>query len=176
MKFKFFFVGKIPSKANYKKISHRRVNGEMKPFIINNKEVLSSQKDAIYQFHIQKQKYGMEKFPITKPVRISLQFLLTRRVKQRDIDNAEKFIGDVLEKAEVLKRDSLIYLKERVEKRLGIRNFEEIVIIEIEELSDAEIKKHEEEVKELSKDLIEYLRMLKMELPYESGTGSKSSH
>jgi len=133
VKFKFFFVGKIPSKANYKKISHRRVGGELKPFIINNPQVLSSQKEAIYQLHIQKLAYGLDRFPIENPVKVSISFLLSGRVRQRDIDNAEKFVGDILEKAGVLKRDSLIYLKERVEKRLGIRGFDEIVIVEIED-------------------------------------------
>ena len=75
-KFKFFFIGKVPSKANYKKISHRRVNGEVKPFIINNPSVLSSQKDAVYQFHVQKTLYGLEKFPINYPLKASFKFLL----------------------------------------------------------------------------------------------------
>ncbi|MEO2065063.1 MAG: RusA family crossover junction endodeoxyribonuclease, partial [Desulfurobacteriaceae bacterium] len=121
MKFKFFFIGKIPSKANYKKISHRRINGELKPFIMNNPQVLSSQREALYQLHLQKLSYGLDKFPITKPVKVSLTFYLSGRVRQRDIDNAEKFVGDILEKGEILKRDSLIYQKERVEKRLGIK-------------------------------------------------------
>ena len=175
MKFKFFFVGKIPSKANYKKISHRRIKGEMKPFIVNNPQVISSQKEAVYQLHLQKLSYGIEKFPIEKPVKVSISFLLSGRVKQRDIDNAEKFVGDILEKAEVLKRDSLIYVKERVEKRLGIKGFDEIVIIEIEELSDSDRKIHEKEVEELPGEFFEFLKRLKLELPNESGVRCKGS-
>ncbi|SNR70124.1 RusA family crossover junction endodeoxyribonuclease [Desulfurobacterium atlanticum] len=166
-RFRFYFVGKIPSKANFKKISHRRVYGEMKPFIINSADVLASQREAIFQFHIQKQKYGMELFPIDKPVKVSFTFLLSGRVKQRDIDNAEKFIGDVLEKAEVLKRDSLIYVKEKVEKRLGIKKFEEIVIIDIEVLKDSLVKEFEKEVENLEEGLVEFLKELRIEVPYE---------
>ncbi|ADY73559.1 endodeoxyribonuclease RusA [Desulfurobacterium thermolithotrophum DSM 11699] len=175
MKFKFFFVGKIPSKANYKKISHRRINGEMKPFIINNPQVISSQKEAIYQFHLQKLSYGIDKFPIEKPVKVSVSFLFSKRVKQRDIDNAEKFVGDVLEKAGVLKRDSLIYVKEKVEKRLGVKGFDEIVIIEIEELDEKKRKEHEKEVEKLPEELLEFLKKLKLELPDESRVRCKSS-
>ncbi|WP_163327771.1 RusA family crossover junction endodeoxyribonuclease [Desulfurobacterium thermolithotrophum] len=175
MKFKFFFVGKIPSKANYKKISHRRINGEMKPFIINNPQVISSQKEAIFQFHLQKLSYGIDKFPIEKPVKVSVSFLFSKRVKQRDIDNAEKFVGDVLEKAGVLKRDSLIYVKEKVEKRLGVKGFDEIVIIEIEELDEKKRKEHEKEVEKLPEELFEFLKKLKLELPDESRVRCKSS-
>jgi len=167
-KFRFYFVGKIPSKANYKKISHRRIYGEMKPFIINSSDVLASQREAIFQLHLQKQKYGMEFFPIDRPVKVSFTFLLSGRVKQRDIDNAEKFIGDVLEKAEILKRDSLIYVKEKVEKRLGIKKFEEIVIIDIEMLSDTVVKLFEKEVEVLEEGLIDFLRELHIEVPYEN--------
>jgi len=173
VKFKFFFVGKIPSKANYKKISHRRVGGKLKPFIVNNPQVLSSQKEAIYQLHLQKLAYGLEKFPIEKPVKVSVSFLLSGRVRQRDIDNAEKFVGDILEKAGVLKRDSLIYLKERVEKRLGIRGFDEIVIVEIEELSEEERKKREREVAELPPEFYQFLKKIKRELPDENRAGRK---
>ena len=108
-------------------------------------------------------------------MKISISFLLSGRVKQRDIDNAEKFVGDILEKAEVLKRDSLIYVKERVEKRLGIKGFDEIVIIEIEELSDSDRKIHEREVEELPEEFFEFLNKLKLELPNESGVRCKSS-
>ncbi len=164
-KFRFYFVGKIPSKANYKKISHRRVYGEMKPFIINNPGVLASQREAVFQFHIQKQKYGMHLFPMDKPVKVSFTFFLSGRVKQRDIDNAEKFIGDVLEKAEVLKSDSLIYLKEKVEKRLGLRKFEEIVIIDIELLDSSVVKDYETEVEHFEEGLREFLKELHIEVP-----------
>ena len=167
MKFTFFFVGKIPSKANYKRISHRRVNGEMKPFIMNDREVLSAQREAIYQFHIRKLYYGLENFPITEPVKLSISFYFSGRVKQRDIDNAEKFIGDVLEKAEVLKRDSLIYVKERVEKRLGIKGFDEVVVISLEKLGRDEVREREREFRGFSDEFREFLRKLKLELPDE---------
>ena len=168
MKFKFFFVGKIPSKANYKKISHRRVNGEMKPFIINNPEVLKSQKEALWQLHIQKLSYGISNFPIEKPVKVSLIFSLSGRVNQRDIDNAEKFVGDILEKGGVLKRDSLIYRKDRVEKRIGVKGFPEVVYIEIEELSEDEKLDHEKGKPQFPEEFYEFLKKLKMELPDES--------
>ena len=168
MKFKFFFVGKIPSKANYKKISHRRVNGEMKPFIINNPEVLKSQKEALWQLHVQKIHYGISRFPIENPVKISLTFYLSGRVKQRDIDNAEKFVGDILEKGGVLKRDSLIYRKDRVEKRIGVKGFPEAICIEIEELSKEEKLDHEKGKQKVPEEFYEFLKKMKMELPDES--------
>lgn len=168
MKFKFFFVGKIPSKANYKKISHRRVNGELKPFIINNPQVLKSQRDALYQLHLQKLSYGLEKFPITEPVSLSLTFYLSGRVRQRDIDNAEKFVGDILEKGGILKRDSLIYRKEKVEKRLGVKGFEEIVEIEIELLPKEVSLELEKGKPNFSPELLEFLKLMKLELPDES--------
>ncbi|WP_457568001.1 RusA family crossover junction endodeoxyribonuclease [Desulfurobacterium sp.] len=173
-KFRFYFVGKIPSKANYKKISHRRVYGEMKPFIINNPSVLSSQREAVFQFHIQKQKFGMEHFPIDTPVKVSFSFLLSGRVKQRDIDNAEKFIGDALEKAEVLKRDSLIYVKEKVEKRLGLRKFDEVVIIDIEPLDESVVCELESEVSYLEDGLLAFFKELKIEVPDVGGRRNKS--
>ncbi|MEO2069703.1 MAG: RusA family crossover junction endodeoxyribonuclease [Desulfurobacteriaceae bacterium] len=175
MKFKFIFIGKIPSKANYKKISHRRVRGELKPFIINNPEVIAAQQEAIYQFHIQKIRYGLDKFPIENPVKVSITFLFSKRVKQRDIDNAEKFVGDILEKAEILKRDSLIYLKEKVEKRLGIKGFDEIVIIDIEELPKEIVRNYENEVEDLPPEFFYLLEKLKMELPNESRVRYKGS-
>ena len=168
MKFKFFFVGKIPSKANYKKISHRRVNGEMKPFIINNPEVLKSQKEALWQLHVQKISYGISRFPIENPVKVSLTFYLSGRVKQRDIDNAEKFVGDILEKGGVLKRDSLIYRKDRVEKRIGVKGFPEVICIEIEELSKEEKLDHEKGKPKFPEEFYEFLKKMKMELPDES--------
>ena len=167
MRFTFYFVGKIPSKANYKRISHRRINGDMKPFIMNDREVLAAQREAIYQFHIQKLTYGLENFPIENPVRVSISFYFSGRVRQRDIDNAEKFIGDVLEKAEVLKRDSLIYVKDRVEKRLGVKGFDEIVVINIEELGREEVRQREREFRAFSEHFKEFLKKLKMELPDE---------
>ncbi len=167
VRYTFYFVGKIPSKANYKRISHRRVNGDIKPFIINDREVLAAQREAIYQFHIQKLTYGLEKFPIDKPVRVSVSFYFSNRVRQRDIDNAEKFIGDVLEKAEVLKRDSLIYVKDKVEKRLGVKGFEEVVVINIEELDKEEVERREREFREFSEHFREFLKKLKLELPDE---------
>ncbi len=167
MRFKFFFVGKIPSKANYKKISHRRINGEIKPFIVNNPAVLKSQKEALWQLHIQKLSYGLSNFPIENPVKISLTFYLSGRVKQRDIDNAEKFVGDVLEKGGVLKKDSLIYRKDTVEKRLGIKGFPEIVYIEIEELSDEERLDHEKGKPQLPEEFYQFLKKLKLEFPDE---------
>ncbi len=167
MKFKFFFVGKIPSKANYKKISHRRVNGKIKPFIVNNPAVLKSQKEALWQLHVQKLSYGLSKFPIEKPVSVSLIFYLSGRVKQRDIDNAEKFVGDILEKGGVLKRDSLIYKKERVEKRIGVKGFPEVVYIEIEELSEEEKLDHERGRPKFPEEFYEFLKKMKMELPDE---------
>jgi len=168
--FKFFIVGKIPSKANYKKISHRRVHGEIKPFIVNNPEVLKAQREALFQLHLQKVKYGLENFPIENPVKISLTFYLTGRVKQRDIDNAEKFVGDVLEKAEILKRDSLIYLKERVEKRIGIKGFEEVVSVEIEELPPSLKLEMEKGKPNFPPEFYQFLKELKLELPDESGS------
>ncbi len=168
MKFKFFFVGKIPSKANYKKISHRRINGELKPFIMNNPQVLSSQREALYQLHLQKLNYGLDKFPITKPVKVSLTFYLSGRVRQRDIDNAEKFVGDILEKGEILKRDSLIYQKERVEKRLGIKGFEEIVEIDIEVIPDDVRLELERGKPTFPPEFYEFLKKMKLELPNES--------
>ena len=167
-KFKFFFIGKVPSKANYKKISHRRVNGEIKPFIINNPSVLSSQKDAVYQFHVQKIPYGLEKFPIDYPLKVSFKFLLSGRIKQRDIDNIEKFIGDSLEKAGIIKRDSLIYVKEKVEKRLGIKGFYEIIIIELEKLENSKVKEMENQITEIDEDLIKFIKLLNLENPFES--------
>ncbi|SMO81054.1 Holliday junction resolvase RusA (prophage-encoded endonuclease) [Balnearium lithotrophicum] len=167
MKFKFFFVGKIPSKANYKKISHRRVNGEMKPFIVNNPAVLKAQREALWQLHIQKLFYGLEKFPIEKPVKVSLVFFLSGRVKQRDIDNAEKFVGDILEKGGVLKRDSLIYRKENVEKRIGIKGFDEVVYIEIEELKEEERIDHEKGKPNFPEEFYQFLKKMNMELPNE---------
>jgi Holliday junction resolvase RusA-like endonuclease len=167
-KFKFFFIGRVPSKANYKKISHRRVNGEVKPFIINNPSVLSSQKDAVYQFHVQKTHYGLEKFPIDYPLKASFKFLLSGRVKQRDIDNIEKFIGDSLEKAGIIKRDSLIYVKEKVEKRLGIKGFYEIIIIELEKLENSKVKEMENQITEIDEDLIKFIKLLNLENPFES--------
>ncbi len=143
MKFKFFIVGKIPSKANYKTISHRKVNGEIKPFITNSPQVIRSQKAAVYQLLTQKAGYGVEKFPLKRPVKVSMQFLLSGRLRQRDIDNAEKFVGDVLEKAGVIERDSLIYVKERVEKRIGVKGFEELIVVEVEELSEKTVKEME---------------------------------
>jgi len=168
VKFKFFFVGKIPSKANYKKISHRRINGEIKPFIINNPEVLRAQNEALWQLHIQKIDYGLENFPIKKPVKISLTFYLKGRVKQRDIDNAEKFVGDILEKGGVLKRDSLIYRKELVEKRIGIKGLEEIIAVEIEELPPQTVEEMERGRPDFPKELINFLKKLKVEIPDES--------
>ncbi len=165
VKFKFFFIGKIPSKANYKRISHRRINGELKPFIVNRSSVTESQNNAVYQFHIQKQRYGLENFPISKPIRVSFSFWLSQRVRQRDIDNAEKFVGDALEKAKVIKKDSLIYSKESVEKRLGLRHFYEIITIRIEPLSEEVVKKSEEEIKTISEDLIDYMKILRIEIP-----------
>ncbi|WP_022847054.1 MULTISPECIES: RusA family crossover junction endodeoxyribonuclease [unclassified Desulfurobacterium] len=173
-KFRFYFVGKIPSKANYKKISHRRVYGEMKPFIINNPSVLSSQREAVFQFHIQKQKYGMEHFPIERPVKVSFSFLLSGRIKQRDIDNAEKFIGDALEKAEVLRRDSLIYVKEKVEKRLGLRRFDEIVIIDIEPLEEEVVCELEREIEIFEDGLLKFFEELKIEVPHAGRRRGKS--
>ncbi len=167
-KFKFFFIGKVPSKANYKKISHRRINGEMKPFIMNNPSVLSSQRDAIYQFHIQKVQYGLEKFPLNCPLKASFKFLLSGRVKQRDIDNIEKFIGDSLEKAQVIKRDSLIYVKEKVEKRLGIKGFHEIIIVELEQLKREEVNSLESQITEIEEDLANFMKLIKLESPFES--------
>ena len=167
-KFKFFFIGRVPSKANYKKISHRRVNGEVKPFIINNPSVLSSQKDAVYQFHVQKTLYGLKKFPIDYPLKASFKFLLSGRVKQRDIDNIEKFIGDSLEKAGIIKRDSLIYVKEKVEKRLGIKGFYEIIIIELEKLENSKVKEMENQITEIDEDLIKFIKLLNLENPFES--------
>jgi len=165
MVYKFFFVGKIPSKANYKKISHRRVKGELKPFIINNPQVLSSQREAIYQLHLQKLSYGLENFPIERPVKVSLTFYLSGRVSQRDIDNAEKFVGDILEKGEVLKRDSLIYQKERVEKRLGIKGFDEIVEITIEPLSEEVRLELERGEPKFSPEFFHFLKLLNIKLP-----------
>lgn len=167
MKFKFFLVGKIPSKANYKKISHRRINGELKPFIVNNPSVLKAQRNAIWQLHVQKLSYGFSLFPIEKPVKMSLIFFFSGRVRQRDLDNAEKFVGDVLEKGGVLKKDSLIYRKELVEKRIGIKGFEEVISIEIEELSEKEREEHEREVPEFPEEFFSFLKKLKMELPNE---------
>ncbi len=167
MRFKFFLVGKIPSKANYKKISHRRVNGELKPFIVNNPSVLRAQRDAVWQLHVQKLSYGISLFPIERPVKLSLTFLLSGRVRQRDLDNAEKFVGDVLEKGGVLKKDSLIYRKELVEKRMGIKGFEEVILIEIEELSEEERLEHEKGVPQLPEEFFSFLKKLKMELPSE---------
>ncbi|WP_457679965.1 RusA family crossover junction endodeoxyribonuclease [Thermovibrio sp.] len=167
MKFKFFFVGKIPSKANYKKISHRRVNGELKPFIMNNPAVLSAQREALYQLHLQKLAYGLENFPITEPVKLSLKLYLSGRVRQRDIDNVEKFVGDILEKGEVLKRDSLIYQKEKVEKRLGIKGFYEIVEIDLEVLPEEVRLELEKGKPNFPPELYEFLKKLKVELPEE---------
>ena len=79
-------------------------------------------------------------------------------------------MGDILEKAGVLKRDSLIYLKERVEKRLGIRGFDEIVIVEIEELAEEERKKRETETAELPPEFYQFLKRIKRELPSEGRT------
>ncbi len=167
MKFKFFFVGKIPSKANYKKISHRRINGEMKPFIMNNPAVLKAQREALWQLHIQKLSYGLSNFPIENPVKISLTFYLSGRVKQRDIDNAEKFVGDILEKGGILKRDSLIYKKESVEKRIGVKGFDEVIYIEIEELGEEERFDHEKGKPKFPKEFYEFLKKIKLELPDE---------
>jgi len=166
-KFKFYFVGKIPSKANYKRISRRRVNGEFKPFIVNTSSVTSSQNDAVYQFHLQKLRYGLENFPIDSPVKVSFTFLLSGRVRQRDIDNVEKFIGDCLEKAGVIRRDSLIYVKERVEKRLGVKGFFEIVAVEIEKLDDAKVREFETQVEQFDEDLADFLKLLNLENPLE---------
>ncbi|WP_456436535.1 RusA family crossover junction endodeoxyribonuclease [Thermovibrio ammonificans] len=168
MKFKFFIVGKIPSKANYKKISHRRVNGEIKPFIVNNPDVIKAQQDAVWQLHKQKVAYGLDKFPIERPVKMSLTFYLTGRVKQRDIDNAEKFVGDVLEKAEVLKRDSLIYLKERVEKRLGIKGFKEVIELELEELPDSARLEMEKGEPNFPPEFFSFLKLINERFPDES--------
>jgi Holliday junction resolvase RusA-like endonuclease len=165
VKFKFFFIGKIPSKANYKKISHRRVNGELKPFIINNPQVLSAQRDALYQLHLQKLSYGLENFPISEPVKLSVKFYLSGRVGQRDIDNAEKFVGDVLEKGGILKRDSLIYRKELVEKRLGVRGFDEVVEIDLEPLPQRERIEMEKGEPNFPQEFYEFLKLLKRELP-----------
>ncbi len=140
MKFKFFFIGKIPSKANYKRISYRRHLGQMKPFITNTSDVLKHQREALYQLHLQMQRYGFENFPIDVPVKMSVEFFFSSRVSQRDIDNAEKFVGDILEKAGVLKRDSLIYLKESVLKRKGLKNFGEIVKVSLEPLDEQTLK------------------------------------
>ena len=169
MKYRFFFVGKIPSKANYKRISHRRICGEMKPFIINNGEVLKAQKEALYQLHLQKLEYGLENFPIKKPVKLSVSFYFAKRMKQRDIDNAEKFVGDILEKAEVLKRDSLIYVKERVEKKVGLKGFEEIIVVDLEELSEEEVERQERrlELNELPEGFKRFLKLMKMEITDE---------
>jgi len=175
MGFRFIFIGKIPSKANYKKISHRRIRGELKPFIINDKEVISAQQEALYQFHLQKIRYGLSNFPIETPVKVSITFLFSKRMKQRDIDNAEKFVGDILEKAEILKRDSLIYLKEKVEKRLGIKGFDEIIIIDIEKLPKELVKRYEGEVESLPPEFFYLLDKLRMELPDESRVRYKSS-
>ena len=139
MELKFFVIGKIPSKANYKKISHRFQNGSFKPFIINDPEVLRIQEEAVLQLKRQKKLYRQIKFPIEKPVKISIKFFFSSRVSQRDLDNAEKFVGDILEKSEILKKDSLIYVKERVEKRKGKKDVE-VIEINITPLSDEEIE------------------------------------
>ena len=89
-------------------------------------------------------------------------------MKQRDIDNIEKFIGDSLEKAGIIKRDSLIYVKEKVEKRLGIKGFYEIIIIELEKLENSKVKEMENQITEIDEDLIKFIKLLNLENPLES--------
>ena len=79
------------------------------------------------------------------------------------------------EKAVILKRDSLIYLKEKVEKRLGIKGFDEIIIIDIEKLPKELVKRYEGEVESLPPEFFYLLDKLRMELPDESRVRYKSS-
>ena len=137
MKYIFIYKGSLPSKANYKEIGYRRINGELKPFIRNKKQVLIFQNEAIYQLHKQILSYGYEKFPLKNLIKIKILFFLKRNFEKRDLDNLEKFLFDVLEKANIIKNDAQIVKKEAIK----LKYKEEGFFIEIENIKNLRISK-----------------------------------